>query len=113
MSGIAKTRKRPTDLSGGMIGFSDKNEQFLKFLASNSDDTFTRPWHKLEAGVRKNRIRKFVEDEALRFNFTELDQASMFQVLLKALDKKKYFWKENYFEKFLKKDLFFFFFLLL
>ena len=89
MSGIAKTRKRPTDLSGGMIGFSDKNEQFLKFLASNSDDTFTRPWHKLEAGVRKNRIRKFVEDEALRFNFTELDQACMFQVLLKALDKKQ------------------------
>ena len=89
MSGIAKTRKRPTDLSGGMIGFSDKNEQFLKFLASNSDDTFTRPWHKLEAGVRKNRIRKFVEDEAVRFNFTELDQACMFQVLLKALDKKQ------------------------
>ena len=89
MSGIAKTRKRPTDLSGGMIGFSDKNEQFLKFLVSNSDDTFTRPWHKLEAGVRKNRIRKFVEDEALRFNFTELDQGNMFQVLLKALDKKQ------------------------
>ncbi len=89
MSGPAKTRRRQIDLSGGMIGFSDKNEQFLKFLASNSDDTYTRPWHKLEPGVRKNRLRKFVEDEAERFQFTEEDKVNMFQVLLKALDKKQ------------------------
>lgn len=89
MSGIAKTRRRTADLSGGMIGFSERNDQFLKFLASNSDDTFTRPWHKLEAGVRKNRLRKFVDDEAARFQFSEEDKALMFFVLVKALDKKQ------------------------
>lgn len=89
MSGIAKTRRRVPDLSGGMIGFSERNDQFLKFLASNSDDTFTRPWHKLEAGVRKNRLRKFVDDEAARFQFTEEDKALMFLTLVKALDKKQ------------------------
>lgn len=89
MSGIAKTRRRTTDLSGGMIGFSERNDQFLKFLASNSDDTFTRPWHKLEPGVRKNRLRKFVDDEAARFQFTEEDKALMFFVLVKALEKKQ------------------------
>lgn len=89
MSGIAKTRRRVTDLSGGMIGFSEKNEQFLKFLASNSDDMYTRPWHKLESGVRKNRLRKFVDDEAARFQFTEDDKAAMFFALVKALEKKQ------------------------
>jgi hypothetical protein len=90
MSGNSKTRRRVVDLSGaGISGYSDKNEQFLKFLASNADDTYRRPWHKLEPGVRKNRIRKFVEDEGARFQFTDLDKAAMFQVLLKALEKKQ------------------------
>lgn len=88
MSGIAKTRRRVVDLSGGMAGFSDRNDQFLKFLQSNADDTYTRPWHKLEAGVRKNRLRKFVDDEAARFQFSEEDKAAMFFTLVKALDKK-------------------------
>lgn len=89
MSGIAKTRRRVTDLSGGMIGFSDKNEQFMKFLVTNSDDTYTRPWHKLEMGVRKNRLRKFVEDECLLHQFREEDKTTMFTALLKALEKKQ------------------------
>ncbi len=89
MSGIAKTRRRVTDLSGGMIGFSDRNEQFLKFLVTNSDDAYTRPWHKLELGVRKNRLRKFVEDEGQLHQFTEDDKATMFTVLSKALEKKQ------------------------
>lgn len=90
MSGISKTRRRVVDVSGaGISGFSDKNDQFLKFLASNADDTYTRPWHKLEPGVRKNRLRKFVEDEGARFQFTDLDKAAMFMVLSRALEKKQ------------------------
>lgn len=91
MSNLAKTRKRPLmDISGGFVGLmSDRSETFMKFLSTNSNDAYTRPWHRLERGVRLNRLRQFVNDEAERFQFTEEDKAAMFLVLTKALDKKQ------------------------
>ena len=91
MSNLAKTRKRPImDISGGFVGLmSDRSETFMKFLSTNSNDAYTRPWHRLERGVRLNRLRQFVNDEAERFQFTEEDKTAMFQVLTKALDKKQ------------------------
>ena len=90
MNTLAKTRRRLPDISGGFPGLlSDRADQFMKFLATNAEDAFTRPWHRLEPGMRRNRLRKFVEDEALRFQFSEEDQTAMFQTLCKALDKKQ------------------------
>jgi hypothetical protein len=91
MSNLAKTRKRPVmDISGGFIGLmSDRADNFMKFLSTNSNDAFTRPWHRLERGMRLNRLRKFTEDEAERFQFSEEDKVAMFQVLIKCLDKKQ------------------------
>jgi len=90
MNTLAKTRRRPIDISGGFPGLvSDRSDQFMKFLVTNAEDAFTRPWHRLERGRRLNRIRKFVEEEALRFQFTEADQLAMFQMLEKSLDKKQ------------------------
>ena len=89
-SGPSKTRRRIPDISGGFPGqLSDRADQFIKFLAVNSEDAFTRPWHRLERGMRLNRIRKFVEDEAERFQFSENDKAAMFNMLTKALEKKQ------------------------
>ncbi len=91
MNNLAKTRKRPVmDISGGFVGLmSDRSDTFMKFLSTNSNDAFTRPWHRLERGMRLNRLRKFAEDEAERFQFSEEDKTAMFQVLTKALDKKQ------------------------
>ena len=91
MSTLAKTRKRPImDISGGFVGLmSDRADNFMKFLSNNSNDAFTRPWHRLERGMRLNRLRKFTEDEAERFQFSEEDKVAMFQVLIKCLDKKQ------------------------
>ena len=90
MNTLAKTRRRVMDISGGFPGMiSDRSDTFLKFLVSNAEDAFTRPWHRLERGMRTNRIRKFVDDEAERFQFTEEDKALMFLTLTKALDKKQ------------------------
>lgn len=91
MSSIfAKTRRRIPDISGGFPGLlSDRSEQFMKFLAGNSEDAFTRPWHRLERGMRLNRLRKFAEEEAERFQFSENDKTSLFNTLTKALDKKQ------------------------
>jgi hypothetical protein len=90
MSSIGKTRKRVMDISGGFPGLmSDRADQFIKFLATNSEDAFTRPWHRLERGMRLNRLRKFVDEEAERFNLTEIDKTELFNMLTKALDKKQ------------------------
>ena len=91
MSNLAKTRKRPIlDISGGFVGLmSDRADNFMKFLSTSSNDAFTRPWHRLERGMRLNRLRSFTDEEAERFQFTEDDKAAMFQVLVKALDKKQ------------------------
>jgi len=90
MSNLGKTRKRVVDISGGFPGLvSDRADQFIKFLATNSEDAFTRPWHRLERGMRLNRIRKFVDEESERFNLTETDKSDLFNMLTKALDKKQ------------------------
>jgi hypothetical protein len=90
MSGLGKTRRRIVDISGGYPGMiSDRSDQFLKFLESNSEDAFTRPWHRLEKGMRLNRIRRFVDDEALRFQLNEDEKTDLFNMLIKALDKKQ------------------------
>lgn len=90
MSNLGKTRKRVVDISGGFPGLvSDRADQFIKFLATNSEDAFTRPWHRLERGMRINRIRKFVDEESERFNLTEDDKTDLFNMLMKALEKKQ------------------------
>jgi hypothetical protein len=90
MSGLGKTRRRIVDISGGYPGMiSDRSDQFLKFLESNSEDAFTRPWHRLEKGMRLNRIRRFVDEEALRFQLNEEEKMDLFNMLIKALDKKQ------------------------
>jgi hypothetical protein len=93
MNFLGKTRKaRPeTDISGtefnGIV--NDRADKFMAFLSTNADNAFTRPWHRLERGLRINRIRKFVADETERSHFTEIEQQRMFDTLLKALDKKQ------------------------
>jgi len=90
MNILSKTRRRPVDISGGFPGLvSDRSDQFMKFLQTNAEDAFTRPWHRLERGRRLNRLRKYVEEETSRFHFSEQEQVSMFQTLEKCLDKKQ------------------------
>ena len=89
---LAKTRKSrtDTDISGEFTGIvNDRADKFMAFLSTNADNAFTRPWHRLERGLRINRIRKYVADETERSHFTELEQQRMFDTLSKALDKKQ------------------------
>lgn len=90
MNFLAKTRKKIVDVSGEFAGIlNDRAEKFMQFLSTNADTAYSRPWHKLEAGLRKNRIRRYVADEAERFHFTEEEQTRMFDTLMKAADQKK------------------------
>lgn len=77
----SKTRRRiPSilDLSGGFPGLlSDRSDNFQKILNQKSEDVYSRPWHRLENGVRLNRIRLFAADEAARFQFTTEEQNTL------------------------------------
>jgi len=49
---------------------------------------YRKPWHRLERGLRMNRIRAFVEDLAEKRGFKETEKQSLLQLLMKSLDKK-------------------------
>ena len=91
MNFLAKTRKaRTEDASGEFTGIvNDRADKFMSFLSTNADNAFTRPWHRLERGLRINRVRKYVADETAKLNFSEVEQQRMFDTLSKALDKKQ------------------------
>ena len=105
---VAKTRKRspspaedisevpavpgvhPVDASGSFLGsLNTQSSQFNTFLTTHANDVYTRPWHRLERGVRLNRIRLFVHEERARCALSDADQQALFLLLTKALDKKQ------------------------
>ena len=59
-----------------------------KFLDDSIKDAYKRPWHRLERGLRLNRLRAFVEDEKRKLNLTQFESATLLGILQKALDKK-------------------------
>ncbi len=94
MSGRTKTHRKspsppPSDASGNFVAAAtEQTTAFLKFLDNKTEDAFTRPWHRLERGLRLNRLRLFTKQETERFSLSEKDQAALFSLLTKALDKK-------------------------
>jgi hypothetical protein len=94
MSGRSKTLKKvpPSPLTDGsgtfMTSMQDQNSAFMKFLDTKSDDAYTRPWHRLEKGLRLNRLRLFAKHEAEVFHLDEANCTALYNLLVKTLDKK-------------------------
>lgn len=63
-------------------------DDFQSFLNSNAEEAFNRPWHKIERGLRLNRLRKFVDAEKDRANYTDDETKQLMTVITKAFDKK-------------------------
>jgi hypothetical protein len=59
------------------------------FLDSNASQAFRRPWHRLEWGLRMNRLRRFVDKETQRLSLSDTDNAELLSLLLRALKNKK------------------------
>lgn len=59
------------------------------FLDSNASQAYRRPWHRLEWGLRMNRLRGFVEKEKQRMNLNEADSSDLLNLLLRGLKNKK------------------------
>jgi hypothetical protein len=84
-----KTVRRHHDLSGSTI-FKDYslNEGLQEFLNKESEIAFKKPWHRLERGLRLNRLRLFCDTMRNSKGFQEKEFNLLLQLLTKALDKK-------------------------
>jgi hypothetical protein len=63
-------------------------ETFKVLLDDSAREAYMRPWHRIERGLRLNRLRIYVEDMAPAHNMTKEEKESFFIYLQKALDKK-------------------------
>jgi len=64
------------------------NSGLEQFLNLNASEAYKRPWHRLERGLRLNRLRKFIDSEATRMSLSEADRDMLTNVLHRALDLK-------------------------
>jgi hypothetical protein len=82
-----QTRRRPASPQpvDSTVGFNTELESFLNL---NASEAYKRPWHRLERGLRLNRIHRFVEVEKTRMNMSAEDAEALRLKLEKALDKK-------------------------
>jgi hypothetical protein len=63
-------------------------DHFRNLLDESARDAFTRPWHRLERGLRLNRLRMYVEQMAPQCSFTADEKEQFFGFLQRALDRK-------------------------
>jgi hypothetical protein len=66
----------------------EKQNNFLSFLSAQADTAYRRPWHRLEHGLRLNRLRRFAEEEASRFSYSEDEKERLYNLLESAHKKK-------------------------
>ena len=81
-----KTQKKPYSESDQDA--ITPQESFKNLLDDSAREAYSRPWHRIERGLRLNRIRIFIEDVSPQFNMTKEEKEGFFQFLQKALDKK-------------------------
>jgi hypothetical protein len=88
-----KTLKKAHDLSGELISEAfrksvENQDSLVKFLDQEAGGAYKRQWHRLERGLRLNRLRKFSDEEAQRLNLSDAEKLNLYQLLAKSLDKK-------------------------
>ena len=77
------------DLSGTTI-FKDYslNEGLQELLKKESEIAFKKPWHRLERGLRLNRLRLFCDSMKNSKGLQDKEFTTLLMLLTKALDKK-------------------------
>jgi hypothetical protein len=84
-----RTVRRPThDISANSIDYAT-NDSLEQMIAAEAGSAFKKAWHRLERGLRMNRIRAFVEDLAVKRSFKESEKQALLNLLQKALNDKK------------------------
>ena len=78
-------RRPANDLSGADYSV---NESLEKMLAEESTAAYKRPWHRLDRGLRLNRLKAFTEKLGSTRGLKAQEQLALLQLLTKALDRK-------------------------
>lgn len=85
-------KKRTNDDGSPVENAQEQQEQhrsnFLSFLDKQSQDAYKRPWHRMEQGLRLNRLRLYTDEEAARNSYNEEEKARLLALLIKAHDRK-------------------------
>ena len=63
-------------------------KQLNNLLDDSARDAFRRQWHRLERGLRLNRLRMYVEEMSSQCSFTLDEKTRFFAFLSNALDRK-------------------------
>jgi len=82
-----KTLRRPanTDISGTDYSV---NQSLEVMLSNELGSMYKRPWHRLDRGLRLNRIRAFTEGLGATRGLKQSEQVALLSLLTKALDRK-------------------------
>ena len=65
-----------------------KPDPFRNLLDESARDAFRRPWHRLERGLRLNRLRMYVEEMSAQCSFNTEEKGRFFAFLQHALDRR-------------------------
>ena len=84
-----KTQKKVTLDSDNLNNVEiEVNDTFKTLLEDSAREAYMRPWHRIERGLRLNRLRIFIEDVSAQYDMTKDEKDAFFIFLQKALDKK-------------------------
>ena len=64
------------------------NESIHRLIEAEAEHAYRKPWHRLERGLRLNRLRAFAEDLGQKRGLKDTERQSLLSLLTKALDKK-------------------------
>jgi hypothetical protein len=67
---------------------NENEDTFKNLLEDSAREAYSRPWHRIERGLRLNRLRIFVEDISSQYEMTKDEKDNFFIFLQKSLDKK-------------------------
>jgi hypothetical protein len=76
------------DISANLLDFN-VNESLQRLIAAEADNAYKKPWHRLERGLRLNRLRAFSEDLGAQRGLKPTEKQALLTLLTKALDKKQ------------------------
>ena len=67
---------------------TQSEESFKTLLDGGVKNAYNRPWHRIERGLRLNRLRKYIDDISASNEMSEGEKEELFVFFQKALDKK-------------------------
>ena len=88
-----KTLKKTHDLSGELLTevfrrSVETQDSLMRFLDQEAGSAYKRQWHRLERGLRLNRLHLFADEEAKRLQLSVLEKENLFKLLTKSLERK-------------------------